>query len=227
MWPIERLPAPWSRAKVSQSCGPPPPPALAMGVSRALSCRAGGWLGWPAGRWPGRRMPGPQLLGGLGYQADRANGDLPPGQLPPESRDHRGRWPSHVAVRQGDVRSPRLGVQPAVAPGGSSRGLLDRAQNRLKGRSRPRIEHDRPGMINDTPQSDRHWPLARQQAAGMAGHRFDLLRRDLVKRGTGGAPNTGLPPHLVVTLAGAGRWPRGGRTFLAGVVQASGEEGWA
>ena len=28
-------------------------------------------------------MPGPQLLGGLGHEADRANGDLPPGQLPP------------------------------------------------------------------------------------------------------------------------------------------------
>jgi hypothetical protein len=79
------------------------------------------------------------------------------------------------------MRSPRLGVQPAVAPGGSSGGLLDRAQNRLKGRSRPRTEHDRPGMIEDTPQCDRHWPFARQQAASMAGHCFDLLRRYLVK----------------------------------------------
>jgi hypothetical protein len=73
------------------------------------------------------------------------------GQFPAKSLDHRSRRAGHVAVGDRDKRYPRLVTWPPVPSGGKPRGILRNPQHRFQSLMRPRIQHDRPGVVQDAP----------------------------------------------------------------------------
>jgi hypothetical protein len=71
-------------------------------------------------------------------------------------------------------------MQAAVASGGGPGGFLHGAEHWLQGRRRSRIQHDRPGVVQDPAERDLHGRHAGQEPARVIGHVPGLARRDLV-----------------------------------------------
>ena len=127
------------------------------------------------------QVPGPQVLGSLRDETDRTDGDIPPGQFPAKSLNHRSRRANHVAIGHRDMRYPRLVIQPPIPSGGKPRGILYHPQHRVQSLMRSRIQHDRPRVVQDPSQRDPYRRRAGEKPPRMIRHRVHLIGRDLVR----------------------------------------------